>query len=70
MLTPAEAQALIGQHVPDLPVESLPLQQCAGAVLREDIYAERDQPPFDRVAMDGVALDSRTAEERDEVAPP
>jgi molybdopterin molybdotransferase len=60
MLTPAEAQALIGQHVPDLPVESLPLQQCAGAVLREDIYAERDQPPFDRVAMDGIALDSRS----------
>ncbi|TLZ03208.1 MAG: molybdopterin molybdotransferase MoeA, partial [Gammaproteobacteria bacterium] len=24
------------------------------------IYAERDQPPFDRVAMDGVALDSQT----------
>jgi molybdopterin molybdotransferase len=60
MLTPAEAQALIRQHVPDLPVESLPLQQCAGAVLREDIYAERDQPPFDRVAMDGIALDSRS----------
>ena len=30
-----------------------------GAVLRENIYAERDQPPFDRVTMDGIALDSR-----------
>jgi len=59
MLTPAAAQALIEQHLAELPVESLPLQQCAGAVLREDIYAERDQPPFDRVAMDGIALDSR-----------
>src|SRR5580698_10725992 len=59
MLTPAEASDLIGQHLASLPVESLPLQQCAGAVLREDIYAERDQPPFDRVAMDGIALDSR-----------
>jgi molybdopterin molybdotransferase len=59
MLTPAEASDLIGQHIARLPVESLPLQQCAGAVLREDIYAERDQPPFDRVAMDGIALDSR-----------
>jgi len=54
MLTPAEAFDLIGQHLPDLPVESLPLQQCASAVLREDIYAERDQPPFDRVAMDAL----------------
>jgi molybdopterin molybdotransferase len=34
----------------------LPLTQAAGAVLRENIYAERDQPPFDRVAMDGIAL--------------
>jgi len=62
VLTPAEAELLIGQHLQCLPVESLPLAQCAGAVLRENIYAERDQPPFDRVAMDGVALDSHTAQ--------
>ena len=60
MLTPAEADLLIGQHLQCLPIESLPLAQCAGTVLRENIYAERDQPPFDRVAMDGVALDSQT----------
>jgi molybdopterin molybdotransferase len=58
VLTPAEADLLIGQHLQCLPIESLPLTQCAGAVLRENIYAERDQPPFDRVAMDGVALAS------------
>ncbi len=34
------------------------LTQCVGATLRENIYAERDQPPFDRVAMDGMAVDS------------
>jgi len=60
VLTPAEADLLIGQHLQCLPIESLPLAQCAGTVLRENIYAERDQPPFDRVAMDGVALDSQT----------
>jgi molybdopterin molybdotransferase len=60
MLTPAEAQDLIGQSLAALPIESLPLAQCAGAVLRENIYAERDQPPFDRVAMDGIALASRS----------
>ena len=60
MLTPAEAQDLIGQNLASLPIESLPLAQCAGAVLRENIYAERDQPPFDRVAMDGIALASRS----------
>jgi molybdopterin molybdotransferase len=58
MLTPAEAEAQIAQYLPCLPIESLPVAQCAGAVLRENIYAERDQPPFDRVAMDGIALNS------------
>jgi molybdopterin molybdotransferase len=52
---------LIEQHVPCLPIESLPLAQCSGAVLRENVYAERDQPPYDRVAMDGIALDSASA---------
>jgi molybdopterin molybdotransferase len=61
VLTPAEADLLIGQQLQCLPIESLPLAQCAGAVLRENVYAERDQPPFDRVDMDGVALDSRAA---------
>ena len=59
MLTPAEADALIGQHLQCLPIESLPLAQCAGGVLREHVDAERDQPPFDRVVMDGIALDTR-----------
>ncbi len=61
MLTPAEAEKLIGERLACLPIESLPLAQCAGAVLRENIYAERDQPPFDRVAMDGIALQSDAA---------
>ncbi len=41
-----------------LAIESLPLQQCVGATLREDVQAERDNPPFDRVAMDGIAVSS------------
>ncbi len=58
MISTAEADRLIGRHVNCLPIESLPLVQCAGAVLREHVYGERDQPPFDRVAMDGIAIDS------------
>jgi molybdopterin molybdotransferase len=60
VLSPSHADELIAQHLTCLPIESLPLAQCAGAVLRENIYAERDQPPFDRVTMDGIALDSRS----------
>lgn len=56
MLTPAQAETLIEQHLTCMPIESLPLGYAAGAVLRENIYAERDHPPFDRVAMDGIAL--------------
>ncbi|HUE12425.1 MAG TPA: molybdopterin molybdotransferase MoeA, partial [Steroidobacteraceae bacterium] len=40
--------------------ESLPLTQCVGGTLRENIYAERDHPPFDRVTMDGIAVDSES----------
>jgi molybdopterin molybdotransferase len=61
MLTPAQAETLIEQHLVCLPIESLPLTQVAGAVLRENVYAERDHPPFDRVAMDGFAFDAAGA---------
>jgi molybdopterin molybdotransferase len=61
VLTPAEAEGLIARNLPSLPIESLPVGHCAGAVLRENVYAERDQPPFDRVAMDGIAVASSSA---------
>jgi len=56
--TPAEAEALIRRHVRPLPVESRPLAALAGAVLAQSVRAERDQPPFDRVTMDGIAIAS------------
>lgn len=59
MLQPAEADELIRQRIKPLPAESLPLAQCTGAVLRESIHAERDLPPYDRVLMDGIAVDSQ-----------
>jgi molybdopterin molybdotransferase len=61
VLTPAAAEEQIALNLPCLPIESLPVGQCAGSVLRENIYAERDHPPFDRVMLDGIALDSAAA---------
>jgi len=61
-LDPQSAEALIGSHLTCLPIESLPIAQCVGAVLRENVYAERDQPPFDRVTMDGIALAGAAAQ--------
>lgn len=58
MISPAEAEAVIRERVPAMPVETAPLAELTGAVLRERIVASRDQPPFDRVTMDGIAFAS------------
>src|SRR3569833_4572593 len=52
------AREAIDARLALLPAESRPLHECGGRSLREDIYAERDNPPFDRVCMDGIAIRS------------
>src|SRR4030095_16659698 len=52
----AEAAALIRAHAAPLPATSLPLTELVGTILRERIVAAYDQPPFDRVTMDGIAF--------------
>ncbi len=56
LISPAEAEALIRSHAAALPTTSLPLTGLVGAILRERIDAGFDQPPFDRVTMDGIAF--------------
>ena len=58
----SEAQALILERVDSFSARDTALDDCIGAVLREDVHAERDQPPFDRVTMDGIAIDHRAWE--------
>lgn len=36
--------------------ETVPLRRVIGRILRQDVVAERDLPPFDRVTMDGIAI--------------
>ena len=60
LITPRLAEEAINARLTCLPIESLPLTQCVGGTLRENVYAERDQPAFDRVTMDGVAVDSES----------
>ena len=55
----AAAEAMILAGMPTFPSERQPLAGCVDRVLREDVYAERDQPPYDRVTMDGVAIAHR-----------
>jgi molybdopterin molybdotransferase len=52
----ADAAALIASNMPAYPATPLPLDDCAEGILREAVCAERDQPPFDRVTMDGIAI--------------
>jgi molybdopterin molybdotransferase len=61
LITPQAAAAAIDAELPGLPIEARPLSQCVGGTLRENIYAERDYPPFDRVCMDGIAIASEAA---------
>ncbi|MEX2045430.1 MAG: molybdopterin molybdotransferase MoeA, partial [Opitutus sp.] len=56
MLTPAEAEKLILENIAPLQREDCPISGAQGRVLRMDLRADRDLPPFDRVTMDGYAL--------------
>ncbi len=56
MLTTAEALDRILAAVPGLATGRVDLAQANGRILRAPVIAERDQPPFDRVMMDGIAL--------------
>ena len=56
MLTAAEALARILAATRVLPHETVDLATAAGRCLRQAVMAERDQPPFDRVMMDGIAI--------------
>ncbi|NNF40240.1 MAG: molybdopterin molybdotransferase MoeA [Woeseiaceae bacterium] len=56
MLTTAAARQAISLAMPESATEIASVGDACGRVLRQAVSAERDQPPFDRVMMDGIAL--------------
>ncbi len=56
MIDVGKALGLIEQYLLDCGTEELPLDHCAGKILMEDVRADREYPPFDRVMMDGIAI--------------
>ncbi len=56
MISTAEAEALVRRSVRPFPEESRSLKDAAGCFLRQDVRADRDYPPANLSAMDGVAL--------------
>ena len=53
-----EALERIIAHAPSLEEETASLDDAPGRTLRQTIVADRDQPPYDRSAMDGFAVRS------------
>ena len=56
MISADEAEQLIGDRVGQFAADSRAIDGASGHILRQSIIAERDQPPFDRVTMDGMAI--------------
>ncbi len=62
LITPSRAEALILPLRKPFPAEPCDLGRATGRILRQEIKADHDFPPFDRVTMDGAAV--RAAEIR------
>lgn len=56
MVSVAEAERIILEHLFNPSVEFVPLTSAHGRILAEEIAADRDLPPFHRATMDGIAI--------------
>jgi molybdopterin molybdotransferase len=62
MTTVEQAEKLIQAQVQDYGTESIPFESALGRSLAEDISSDRDLPPFNRVTMDGIAVNYQSIE--------
>ena len=56
MLSYIEAQHIIKSFAHSFGTEKVLLDDALGRVIAEDVFADRDYPPFNRSAMDGYAI--------------
>ena len=56
MITVAQAEQIILENIIKIPTEKVLIDAALGRILVEDLCADRDFPPFDRVTMDGIAV--------------
>ncbi len=59
MISVDEAYKLINSYKKEFGTEQINLLQSINRTLATDIKADRDFPPFDRVTMDGIAINSQ-----------
>ncbi len=57
MISVQEAKNTILNSTQDFGVEEIPFIKSVGRILKVEIVADRDFPPFNRVSMDGIAID-------------
>jgi molybdopterin molybdotransferase len=57
MISVAQALQTVLNSFQDFGVEEIPFIKSVGRILKEEIVADRDFPPFNRVSMDGIAID-------------
>lgn len=62
MITVEEAEKIIHAEVRDYGAEITPFELTLGRVLAENIKADRDLPPYNRVTMDGIAINHSSIE--------
>ena len=62
MITVEEAEKIILAQAADYGAEIIPFEFAPGRVLAENIKADRDLPPFNRVTMDGIAVNYNSIE--------
>ena len=56
MIPVSEATDIVLRHLRSWGDEEVPISEAVGRVLAEPIHADRDFPPFNRVSMDGIAI--------------
>jgi len=56
MIAVEEAKNIILNSTQDFGVEEIPFLKSVGRILKEAVFADSDFPPFNRVAMDGIAI--------------
>ncbi|WP_162415697.1 molybdopterin molybdotransferase MoeA [Cyclobacterium roseum] len=58
MISVTQAREILFSNPLSLPEEFIPFQKSLNHTLASDVYADRDAPPFHRVTMDGIAIQS------------
>lgn len=55
-ITVEQAETIIQSHIKDFGSEEVSFENALGRILIEELYADRDLPPFNRPTVDGIAI--------------